>query len=525
MIKLTINNQPVEVESGATVLEAALKAGFEIPTMCENGSVEHFASCMVCMVKDSKSGGLLPACSSLAQNNSVLITEDAEIFEARKTAIELLMSEHVGDCQAPCQVACPANMDIPSMNRLLAAGDTEAALDVVLRDIALPGVLGRICPAPCEGVCRRKPMDGAVAICSLKRFSYDGSKPRIPSCAPSNGFKISIVGAGPAGLSAAFYLRLRGYDVDVYDAQALPGGALRYSVMKEALDRTVLDAEIEVIAQMGANFYCGETIDKQRFEKLRTDYNVVILATGNLLEQILDWGLNNDGKHLLIDKKTYLTNLNAVFAIGNSNRAGKLAIRSAAQGKEVAFSVDQLLKGEPLTGEPKRFNSTIGRLQSEEFVHYLQAASDAPRHVIKEDAVGLDAGFAAGFDAATAMAEAKRCMDCDCNKLDDCVLRKHADTFQIAKRRFAYSERVKVSRQITSQLVVFEPGKCIKCGICVRITAKHQETFGFTFIGRGFDVVVGVPLNETLEAALSTTAEKVVEACPTGALGYSKQKK
>ena len=93
--------------------------------------------------------------------------------EARKTALELLLSEHVGDCEAPCQITCPAHMDIPLMNRLLARGKFAEALQVVKKDIALPSVLGRICPAPCEGACRRRSVDEAVSICLLKRFAGD----------------------------------------------------------------------------------------------------------------------------------------------------------------------------------------------------------------------------------------------------------------------------------------------------------------------------------------------------------------
>lgn len=527
-ITLTVNTVKVEVKPGTTVLEAARMAGFEIPTMCDNAETEHFASCMVCVVKDARNGALLPACSSPAQEGTTLITDDAEVLEARKMAIELLMSEHVGDCEAPCRVACPSNMDIPVMNRLIAAGQFAEALKVVNRDIILPGVLGSICPAPCEGVCRRKVVDEAVSICLLKRFLYDaGPKPE-PFEWLTNAPSVCVVGAGPAGLTAAYFLRKRGYRVDLLFKEETPGGSLRYHLPDGLLDLAVLDAEVETIRAAGVTFRPGVLVDQVQFDALVQEYDAIVLATGNFTENSHGWSLQHDEKALYADKQSYRTSMEKVFAVGNVLRSGKLAVRSAGQGKEVAFSVEQFLSGQPVIGEPVRFNSTIGRIIPDEYAEYMKRASALPRHspnihnthsepTLSASAKGSIA--AKGFALDEAIAEAKRCMDCDCRKADDCLLRQHAERFRIAKKRFASSERVRVSRQLTAGMVVYEPGKCIKCGICVRLTAKYSERFGFTFIGRGFDVVVGAPLDATLDEALKETAEIVVKACPTGALG------
>ncbi len=507
-IKLTVNTVKVEVKKGTTVLEAARLAGFEVPTMCDNAETEHFASCMVCVVKDARNGALLPACSSPAQEGTTLITDDAEINEARKMAIELLMSEHVGDCEAPCRVACPSNMDIPAMNRLIAAGRFAEALEAVNRDIVLPGILGSICPAPCEGVCRRKGVDEAVSICLLKRFVYDAGPKPVSVELLSNAPVVCVVGAGPAGLTAAYYLRKRGYHVDLLFKEELPGGSLRYQLPEGLLDPNVLDTEIDIIRAAGVTFRSGVLVDQAKFDALLQKYDALVLATGNFSDNPHGWGLQHDGKNLVADKQSYRTSVDKVFAVGNVLRSGKLAVRSAGQGKEVAFSVEQFLSGKPVVGEPARFNSTIGKLVAEEYPEYMKLASDLPRHTVDYK----------HFESETAVAEAKRCMDCDCRKADECVLREHAQALHIAKKRFASSERVRISRQLTAGMVVYEPGKCIKCGICVRLTAKYREQFGFTFIGRGFDVVVGAPFDANLDEALKETAEKVAKACPTGAL-------
>ncbi len=519
MIKLRINATDVEVKEGSTILEAAAFAGFEIPTMCNNREVEHFASCMVCVVKDVKNGSFMPSCATRVQEGMNLLTEDAEITEARKTALELLLSEHVGDCEAPCRVACPAFMDIPLMNRLIAAGKMEKAYQVVKTDIALPGILGRICPAPCEAACRRKPIDQAVSICLLKRYTSDETT-EVPIQKPIRIFKekICIIGSGPAGLSAAFYLQKKGFQTLLLDANELPGGALRYSIDDAVLDKSVLDREIEMIRSMGAVFEQNQKIDALRFKNICSEYNAVVLATGTIGAKMLDWGLDNDGKHLLANKATHQTNIKNVFAIGNSNRASKMAIRSAAQGKQVALVLEQLFKGEAVTGEVRHFNSSFGKLFMEEYSEYLKESTDTERQSSTVHSME-------GFSREKAILEAQRCMHCDCRKADHCVLRDLSGRYKASQKRFLHSSRLSVVKNIAQGAIVYEPLKCIKCGICVRMTAKYQETFGFTFIGRGFQVEVGVPFNEKMELALVNTMKEVAEACPTGALSRISEEK
>jgi NADH dehydrogenase/NADH:ubiquinone oxidoreductase subunit G len=103
------------------------------------------------------------------------------------------------------------------------------------------------------------------------------------------------------------------------------------------------------------------------------------------------------------------------------------------------------------------------------------------------------------------------------------VLRELSDRYHAVQKRFQGEERFNVEKFIHREGIVYEPNKCIKCGICVRLTRQHQEEFGFTFIGRGFDVKVGVPFNESIEKGLEKTAFIVAKACPTGALSLFNQ--
>ncbi len=511
MIKLKINNKEIQVEPGTSVMQATQQLGIDIPNLCWYDELEHFTSCMVCMVKDQSNGKLIPSCSIKASEGMEIITNDTEVIESRKTALELLLSEHVGDCEAPCQIACPAHMDIPKMNRLIAADKLDKALAVVKKDIALPAVLGRICPAPCEGACHRKNVDEPVSICLLKRIVGDDGIESDISAIKKTGKKVAIIGAGPAGLAAAYYLQLKGIQVSLLDKSSKSGGLLRTKISDEILPKEVLDKEIELILKTGVEFQGGIEINSSKFEELKKEYDAVIVATGTITDDSDKFGLESNPRGIVADKNSYQTSEKKVFAIGNVLRNSRLAVRSVGQGKEVAFSVIQFLNERDVKGEPRLFNSRFGRLVKDEYSEYLKESI-----VVKR--TWPEAGGRSGFTKEEAVSEAKRCLHCDCRAIDNCKLRDYSHEYKADQKRFKTSKRRNITKQLNHGSVVYEPQKCIKCGICVRLTARDKEQFGFTYIGRGFDVEIGVPFNKELEEGLTETAVKVANACPTGAI-------
>lgn len=492
-------------------MKAAQAMGIDVPNMCWHDELEHFTSCMLCLVKDKSNSRLFPSCSVKATEGLEIVTDDSEIKEARQTALELLLSEHVGDCEAPCQIACPAHMNIPQMNRLIAAGKFDESLEIVKRDIALPAVLGRICPAPCEGACHRKTVDEPISICLLKRFVGDeGAEPEIIP-APKTGKKVAVIGAGPAGLAAAYYLQIKGVQVTLLDKGEKAGGLLRTAISEEILPREVLDNEIESILKTGVEFQGGKDINTEVFNQLKSDFDAVIIATGTVPENADFFGLKATPKGISADKDSYQTSEKNVFAIGNVLRSSRLAVRSVGQGKEVAFSVLQYFNGQEPKGEPRIFNSRFGKLVVDEFAEYIKESVEGKRVYPKT-------GGHSSFSKEEAIAEANRCLHCDCRAIDNCKLREYSNQYNVDQKRFKTSERRHITKQINHGSVVYEPQKCIKCGICVRLTEKHGEKFGFTYIGRGFDVEIGIPFNEELEVGLTKIAVKVAEGCPTGAI-------
>ena len=443
-----------------------------------------------------------------------IISMDDEVREARKTALELLLSEHVGDCEAPCQVTCPAHMDIPLMNRLLAQGKFAEALQVVKKDIALPSVLGRICSAPCEGACRRKSIDESISICLLKRFAGDTDmneeEPWQPTPAPDSGKRVAIIGAGPAGLAAAYYLALKGHQCQVIDRNGKAGGSLCKEVDEEELPADVLQKEIEMIGAAGVTFTLNREVDAKIFHELAKDNDAVVVAVGKGESGVAGWDLPMHARGVVAEGKSYRVGDTSVFVVGSALRPAKLAIRVLGQGKEVSFSVDQFLRNEPVTGERFLFNSRFGKLVPAEYAEYLKESKEGER---LEPEVR-----AQGFTKEQVMEEAARCLHCDCRDLQNCRLRLYSDAYGADQKRFKSEERLACTKQVQHDQVIYEPSKCIKCGICVRITEKYKDAFGFTFIGRGFEVVVGVPFGESTAEGLKKAALEVADACPTGAI-------
>ncbi|NQV35167.1 MAG: (2Fe-2S)-binding protein [Phycisphaeraceae bacterium] len=520
MINLTIDNQTIQVPQGATILDAADQLEIEIPTLCFLNDVEPCTSCMVCLVKIEGRRDMVPACGTPVAEGMVVITLDETIKEARKAALELLLSEHLGDCMGPCQVACPATMDIPVMIRQIAAGDMAEAMDTVMADIALPSVLGRICSAPCEKSCRRAQIDAPVSICLLKRcvgdrdgFVDDPFKRVAPL---PTGKKVAIVGAGPAGLGAAYALQICGIECTVFDQQDTPGGSLLHDYPEDELPRSVLKADIARLQNTGVIFEMGVCIGRDKtLDELSQQFDAVFVAAG-LYQDVFDeaFGLDRSAKGVTFDRATYASSKAGVFVGGDIVRGRKFPIRALADGKEAAVSMTQHVLGQTVTGPIKPFNTRMGRLNPEELERLLALVSAE---------VQVEPEYEAqGFTVGEAQKEARRCLHCDCRKPDTCQLRQLSHAYAAKPTRYK-SDRRALTLNNEHDQVIYESGKCISCGLCVKITEAMGETLGLTFVGRGFNLRVAVPLNGALADALTRTARHCVDACPTGALAMKER--
>lgn len=517
MVTLTIDNQKIQVPDETTILEAAQKLGIPIPTMCFAEGYKPATSCMVCAVRVEGFKSLVPACGTRAADGMVVTTCDEAVRRARKTAIELLLSDHVGDCVGPCERGCPAGMNIPLMIRQIAAGQFDDAIRTVKRDIALPAILGRICSAPCEKVCRRAQADEAVSICLLKRFvaDYDlaSEKPYRPDCAADTGKKVAIIGGGPCGLSAAYYLKQAGIACTIFDDHEKPGGSLRYGdVDTSKLPPEVIENEIDQILSLGINFMSKHRITWDAMKKLEGDYDAVLLGVGELMGDLAAcFGVDVKDNKIQIARPDYAASHRGVFAAGRCTRSACLCVRAVADGKEAAKAIYSYLLGEKKSLK-NEYNHQMGRLEPEEMEIFLKQASGQARIEPASETEGLT--------AEQAQAESRRCLHCDCRKADHCRLRDLATAF--GAQRNAWPTDRTLFEQITAcENVIYEPGKCIKCGLCVQTAEKAGEQTGLSFEGRGFEMKITVPFKKALDEGLQKAATDCVKICPTGALSLT----
>lgn len=324
---LTIDQHRIDVAEGTTLLQAARTVGIHIPTLCYRNGLAPTATCMVCAVKVEGRAALQPACATQVVAGMQVTTTGAELHRARQQALELLLSDHVGDCVAPCQQACPASLSVPTLVR---AERHERAVPC------------HACSAPCERACRRARRDHAVSI------------------------------------------------------------------------RAVLCARIPQTLPM------------------------------------------------------------------------------------------------PTERVPRAYSVHMGHMSDEEYGAFARGAAPYDRIV--------PANAETGFTADETAREAKRCLHCDCRKPDHCDLRDLASAGSVRSGAWRGGPRRAFEQDASHPLVIYESGKCIACGACIKTAAAAGEPYGLCFVRRGFEVRVAPALGVSLSEALQCSAAACATACPTGAL-------
>ena len=515
MPTLTIDNAAVPFEPGETILQAASRAGIAIPTLCNLEGIEPPTSCYVCVVKIQGKNGMAPSCATLAEEGMVLESGSEEVRRYRRRALELLLSEHAGDCEAPCRRICPADLDIPVMARHVAEGNLAAAARTVWERLALPGVLGHICPAPCQKGCVRAHVDGAVSIRELHKgvaeAAFASGAATALRAAPASGKRVTLIGAGPAGLSSACYLSLLGHACTVVDEREAPGGMLRYGIDRAVLPLAVLDQEIALIRSLGVEFRMGCRVnDQHALDSLAQRSDAVVFATGTQApDRPWPFAVKASPKGIAVEAHTFAASSSGVFACGGAIAVCRMAVRAVGQGRMTAESVHHFLTRSAVGSSwSPRFDSHLGKLEPEEG---LQLASTDLA------SMGTDASKANPAESSL-VAAASRCMQCDCGKKLGCALRAYAQEYEAHRDQYRTGARKRVTRTRYASGLVHEPGKCIDCGRCIGITAAEQIQPGLAFGNRGFDVTVKAPFNADMDAAMGCALDRCIAACPVGAL-------
>jgi formate dehydrogenase major subunit len=283
-IRVRINGLDIEASPGRTILDVVHEHRIdEIPTLCHSPELEPYGSCFVCVVEVKGRPNLVPACATLCTDGMEIETDNERVHASRKTALELLLSNHYADCLSPCMEGCPAGVDAQGYIALAAMGQYRKAVDLIREANPLPAVCGRVCVRKCEVVCRRTDVDAPVGINAIKRFVtdtpgiYDGA----PSCDPPTGKSVGIVGGGPAGLTAAYFLGRKGHAAVIYEAQPRSGGMLRYGIPVYRLPDEVIDDEIAYIRKAGVEIHNEVVVGRDvSLEELMRRHDAVFLGTG-----------------------------------------------------------------------------------------------------------------------------------------------------------------------------------------------------------------------------------------------------
>ncbi|MCL2183101.1 MAG: 2Fe-2S iron-sulfur cluster-binding protein [Chitinispirillia bacterium] len=507
MITITIDGKTVNIEEGATILDAARSAGIDIPVMCHRDKNISPVSCFVCAVRIGGNDNFVPSCATKARNGMAVDASSECVRDCRRRALELMLSEHAGDCAAPCSRICPCGLNIPEVMRNLLSGDVDAAYKTIMLNMPLPATLGYICPAPCQKGCRRTAIDTPMSIQLTHRaiaeqaINSSSVKKHVDTAPKSKN--IAVIGSGPAGLSSAYFLAVSGYSCTVFESQSRAGGTLRTQFDKPALPEKVLDAEIELIEALGVKFALGQKINS--IDNIYGDYDAIIIAAGLQDNNRRRFGLEYGSHGINVCRDTLMTSRPNVFACGSAARPIRMAARAAGQGRQTAISVDNYLSGK---SAHKPFFMNTGHLSAAE----AESLAESIPHTGKSKAPLSITG------------DPGRCLQCDCKKKSSCALRDYAAQYGAHHLRYATGHRRQYTRHLYNDSgLVHEPGKCTACGRCVNITMVKGITPGLSFTGRGPDVYVSAPFGADIDKAMGAALDECVKSCPTGALWIRKQ--
>ena len=334
-IRIEVDGRVVEGFEGQTILEVCRDNGIEIPTLCYEPKLPGFGACRMCVVEVEGSEYPPISCSQRAEPAMVVKTQTEEVRRLRATNLELIFSDHNAYCLPPCQNKCPSHIDIPGFLKANAEANWRESTRIFKRTIPFPSVLGRVCPAPCEEHCRRDEVDEAIAIRDSHRYAGDqvlkamldeGQDPPVPfEIQPKTGRRAAVIGSGPAGMAAAYYLLIAGHDVTVFERDAAPGGMLRYGIPQYRLPKVeVLEAEYESISRLGGKVVCDQGLGRDfTLDDLQNQgYDAVVVAIGCYDTNKL--GVPGEDAAEVLDGLEYLRT--ATLGLPYPNHAGKRVV-------------------------------------------------------------------------------------------------------------------------------------------------------------------------------------------------------
>ncbi len=270
------------------------------------------------------------ACAEVCPTGAILDKDEIARGKKRKKAL------------LPCRYNCPAEIDVAGYLRFIRAGDYPSAAALIREKVPFPGVLGYVCDHPCETYCRRGQVNLPISICNLKRFVVEQTGPGLNmALKPATGKKVGIIGSGPAGLTAAYYLAAQGHAVTIFEKAEESGGMLRLGIPEYRLPRAILQAEIQNILNKGVIIKTG--VEIQSLDQLFQDgFKVVLISIGTHLGQkLLVPGSDSRGVLIGVD---FLREVNLGHAVNPGQRVlvlggGGVALDCARTAKRLGSKI------------------------------------------------------------------------------------------------------------------------------------------------------------------------------------------
>lgn len=284
-VTVKINGREFAADSSQTILQVARANGIQIPTLCYDPRLSPYASCLVCVVEVRSANRLLMSCTTPVTEGMDIWTESEPAVRARRSALEMLLSNHYADCRGPCFLQCPANVDVQGYLAFANAGMYREALELIRETNPMPLACGRVCVRYCEASCRRNEVDSPAAINFMKRYVADLEYDNLPkpTPVPTTGKKVAVIGGGPAGLTCGYFLATKGHTVTIFDKQPKLGGMLRYGIPEYRLPEAVLDKEVNYLLSHGIEAKTGVRLgqDVGLDDLKRHGFDAIYVALGS----------------------------------------------------------------------------------------------------------------------------------------------------------------------------------------------------------------------------------------------------
>ena len=314
---VTIDGRELTGRVGQTILEICRDNGIEVPTLCYEPKLPGFGACRMCVVEVQDEEHPPISCSRLAEPDMVVQTQTEQVRRLRRTNLELIFSDHNAYCLPPCQNKCPSRIDIPGFLKANTEGEFRESARIFKRTIPFPSILGRVCPAPCEEHCRRDEVEEAIAIRDSHRYAGDavlqeqldhGVKAPVPfEVQAPTGKRVAVIGSGPAGMAAAYYLLIAGHAVTVFERDEEQGGMHRYGIPEYRLPKErILDPEYQSVWDLGGEFRPNMGLGRDfTLDDLQNEgYDAVCLAIG--CYEPNDLGMPGEDAAEVLDGLAYL---------------------------------------------------------------------------------------------------------------------------------------------------------------------------------------------------------------------------